>query len=72
MAQRQVERLARVKAERDSAVAEASLRRLEDVARGNENTMPVLLECVEAYATLGEICDVLRGVFGEHGEFGEL
>ena len=72
LAQRQVERLARVKAERDSAVAEASLRRLEDVARGNENTMPVLLECVEAYATLGEICDVLRGVFGEHGEFGEL
>ncbi len=71
-AQRQVERLAGVKAERDSAVAEASLRRLEDVARGNENTMPVLLECVEAYATLGEICDVLRGVFGEHGEFGEL
>ena len=71
-AQRQVERLARVKAERDNAVTEASLRRLEEVARGNENTMSVLLECVEAYATLGEICDVLRGVFGEHGEFGEL
>ena len=42
---------------------------IEEVARGKENTMPALLECVEAYATLGEMCDVLRGVFGEQKEF---
>ena len=43
----------------------ASLKRLEDVARSTENTMPGILACVEAYASIGEICDVLRGVFGE-------
>ena len=37
-------------------------------ARGSENTMPAILECVEAYATVGEISDVLRKVFGEQRE----
>ena len=49
--------------------AKRNLKRLEEVARGQENTMPLFIECVEAYATLGEICDVLRGVFGEQKEF---
>ena len=48
---------------------EASLARLEEVARGSENTVPAILECVEAYATVGEIADVFRGVFGEQREF---
>ena len=43
--------------------------KLEEVAKGKENTMSVFIECVEAYASLGEICGVLRKVFGEQKEF---
>ena len=66
---RQLDRLATVRKERDDAAVEATLRRLEDVARGAENTVPAILECVEAYATVGEIADVFRSVFGEQQEF---
>ncbi|MFQ5987336.1 MAG: methylmalonyl-CoA mutase, partial [Dehalococcoidia bacterium] len=69
VAQKQKERLAQVKQNRDNARVGSALRRLEEAARGGENTMPVLLECVEAYATVGEMSDVLRGVFGEQKEF---
>jgi methylmalonyl-CoA mutase N-terminal domain/subunit len=69
---RQLERLAAVRRDRDGASAQASLRRLESVARGSDNTMPAVLECVESYATLGEISDVFRGVFGEHRESSSL
>ena len=63
----QVDRLRRVRAERDTAQAKQALRRLEDAARSPSATiMPSILECAEAYATLGEICDTLRGVFGEY------
>jgi methylmalonyl-CoA mutase N-terminal domain/subunit len=65
----QLERLARVRRERDGSEVQASLKRLEEVARGSENTVPAILECVEAYATVGEIADVFRGVFGEQREF---
>jgi methylmalonyl-CoA mutase N-terminal domain/subunit len=65
---RQLERLRRVRNERDGAVSERTLQRLTDAAADPaSNTMPAILECVEAYATLGEICDALRGVFGEYG-----
>ena len=67
--QSQLRRLARVRSERDDSRVEASLARLEEVARGSENTAPAILECVEAYATVGEIADVFRGVFGEQREF---
>ena len=63
---RQRERLCRVRAERDGAQAEAALRRLEDASRGSENVMPYLLEAVNAYCTLGEICGAMRRVFGEY------
>ena len=66
---KQLDRLARVRRERDNGAVEAALRRLEDVARGDENTLPIILDCVEAYATVGEISDVFRGVFGEQQEF---
>ena len=69
VAQEQKERLAQVKQNRDNAEVGSALRRLEEAAQGTENTMPVLLECVEAYATVGEMSDVLRGVFGEQKEF---
>ncbi|MDO8634635.1 MAG: methylmalonyl-CoA mutase family protein, partial [Dehalococcoidia bacterium] len=61
--QKQKARLARVKAERDNIQVKAALKKLDEAARSKENTMPPILEAVEAYATLGEICDVLRGVF---------
>jgi methylmalonyl-CoA mutase N-terminal domain/subunit len=65
---RQVERVKRVRRERDEAPALAALARLRDVAISSDNTVPAILECVEAYATVGEIADVLRGVFGEQQE----
>ncbi|HEY7676169.1 MAG TPA: methylmalonyl-CoA mutase family protein [Candidatus Methylomirabilis sp.] len=64
----QVERLQRVRAGRDGAAAERALDRLADAARGGDNLMPTILEAVKAYATLGEVCHRLRGVFGEHQE----
>ena len=66
---RQVERLKRVRAERDQARVENLLRLLDEAARSDANLMPVLIECVESYVTIGEICRVLRGVFGEQREF---
>ncbi len=69
VARRQRERLAQVKRERDEARVGAALKELEGAAWGTENTMPHFVECVEAYATIGEMCDVLRGVFGEQKEF---
>ena len=66
---RQVDRLNRVRAERDQAKADQMLRLLDDAAKSDANVMPILVECVENYVTIGEICKVLRGVFGEQREF---
>ncbi|MBI2847159.1 MAG: methylmalonyl-CoA mutase family protein [Chloroflexi bacterium] len=66
---KQIEGLNRVRKERDKARVEAGLAMLEKAARGTENTMPIFVECAEAYATIGEMCDVLRGVFGAQREF---
>jgi methylmalonyl-CoA mutase N-terminal domain/subunit len=68
VAKQQTERLRRVRKERDATLAKRCLAQLEEVARGSENTLPVTLECVEAYCTLGEMCDVFRRVFGEQRE----
>jgi methylmalonyl-CoA mutase N-terminal domain/subunit len=65
---RQVERVRRVRAERDAAACASSLARLADTARGNENLLPAIVEAVKAYATLGEISDSLRLAWGEHRE----
>ena len=62
----QVERVRRLRAERDSAAAEASLAEVRRVAAGTGNLMPPILAAVEALATVGEIGDALRSVFGEH------
>ena len=63
----QVERLKTLRRERDNMAVQISLARLADAARSPDaNTIPLMLECVENYATLGEICDVLRQVFGEY------
>jgi methylmalonyl-CoA mutase, N-terminal domain len=66
---RQVDRLNRVRAERDNGKAENLLKLLDEAARSDTNLMPVFIECVENYVTIGEICDVLRGVFGEQREY---
>ena len=62
----QLEQLGKVKSERDGAQVQKTLDRLGEVARGEDNTLPAILECVEAYASIGEICDVLRDVTGEY------
>jgi methylmalonyl-CoA mutase N-terminal domain/subunit len=64
----QKERLARVKRERDTARVAKLLRELQDVARSDENLMPITIECVKAYATEGEIVNALREVFGVYRE----
>src|SRR5216117_1934162 len=66
---RQIDRLNRVRAERDNAKVESLLKLLEDAARSETKLMPVFIECVENYVTIGEICRVLRGIFGEQREF---
>ncbi len=65
---RQIERVRRVRAERDDAAWEAALGRLEEYARGGENLMPAMIDAVRAYATVGEISDRLRTAWGEHRE----
>jgi methylmalonyl-CoA mutase N-terminal domain/subunit len=62
----QCARLAEVRAKRDQIKVNELLGRLETAARGTESLMPVFIECVEQYITLGEICGVLRGVWGEY------
>jgi methylmalonyl-CoA mutase N-terminal domain/subunit len=64
----QVARVQALRAQRNNAQVQAVLQRLEYAARGSENLMPLLIAAVECYATLGEIADTLRAVFGEHQE----
>jgi methylmalonyl-CoA mutase N-terminal domain/subunit len=66
--QAQVERVRAVRARRDQERAEAALVQLEDGARGTANLLPRILECVEAYVTVGEISHRLRRVWGEYHE----
>ncbi len=66
--QAQIERVRRVRAERNTAVAMAALDQVEQAARSGENLMPPIIAAVEAYATLGEIADRMRAVFGEYKE----
>jgi methylmalonyl-CoA mutase N-terminal domain/subunit len=64
----QLARLAELRQTRDNARVAATLNTLKDVARGTGNTMYPLLDCVRAYATVGEMCDALREVWGEYEE----
>ena len=65
---RQVARLERVRRERDNERVGSALEALRQAAKGTGNTMPTILDCVRAYATLGEIMGVFREVFGEYRE----
>lgn len=62
----QIERIDKTKRERNNEKVKSILSQLRHVAEHEENLMPVFLQAVSAYATLGEICDVLREVFGEY------
>ena len=66
----QIARLKQVKAERNQAAVDAALAKVEAAARGTDNLMPPVLEAVKAYATLGEVSDVFRKVWGAYREGG--
>jgi methylmalonyl-CoA mutase, N-terminal domain len=67
--ERHLERLRRVRRERDQTAVADALQRFENAARdARENLMPYIIEAVRAYATLGELCNLLRGVYGEYRE----
>jgi len=67
VAQRQAAKLAKLRQTRDNAAVESALKRLKDDATHPErNICPATIEAVRAYATIGEMCDALRSVFGEY------
>jgi methylmalonyl-CoA mutase N-terminal domain/subunit len=68
VAARQVADLEGVRGRRDQGAVARTLDALERGAAGNANTMPLILDCVKAYVTVGEITDALRGVFGTWDE----
>jgi len=68
VAQRQAVRLRKLRAERSQAEVDRRLGALRSAAKGAENLMPFIFDAVKSYATLGEICDALRDVFGTYEE----
>jgi len=64
----QLEKLAKLKSRRDNGKVQKSLDALRRAAEGKDNTMPFILDAVRAYATVGEICDAFRSVFGSYTE----
>jgi methylmalonyl-CoA mutase N-terminal domain/subunit len=66
--ERQLARLTELKKARDNDAVQRTLDHLRETARGTGNTMPAILDCVRAYATVGEMCDALRQVWGEYEE----
>lgn len=66
VANQQVEKLKKLQETRDQRLVAETLRNLRSVAQTSENIMPSIIEAVKAYATLGEICGILREVFGEY------
>jgi methylmalonyl-CoA mutase, N-terminal domain len=65
----QVAKLAALRQRRDNELVQQRLQALDQAARGSENLMPLIIDAVESYASLGEISDTLRRVFGEQREF---
>lgn len=66
--ERQIAKLQNLRRERDNAKVKDALSKLHDAADKDENLMPKIIEAIKTYATLGEICDVLRNMYGEHRE----
>ncbi len=72
VAERQIAKVNAMKQQRDQKAVDAALAKLKAAAEGEENLMPYLIETVKTYATLGEICGVLREVFGEYKQSGSM
>ncbi len=70
--ERQVARLHKMKEGRDNKAVQEALAKLREAAKGTENLMPYLIDAVKTYATLGEICGVLREEFGEYKQSGSM
>ncbi len=68
--ERQIKRVNAMKAKRDQAAVDKALGELKEACKGEENLMPYLIAAVKTYATLGEICGVMREVFGEYKQDG--
>ena len=68
MVVRAEERVQALRARRDPQPCEAALKRVEDAARSGDNLMPHIMQAVESYATVGEISDTMRRIFGEYKE----
>ena len=68
VARHQVKKLEELRQKRDNAVVQRALESLCSAAATDANLMPFILECVRAYATVGEMCEVLRKVFGTYEE----
>ncbi len=68
IAERQCAKLRRLRAERNNTLVRHNLAALARAAEGTENLIPLILDCVRSYATLGEMCDALRSVYGEYHE----
>lgn len=69
LGKQQAAKVAALRQKRDNELVQQKLRALEQGAAGTENLMPLIIDAVEAYATLGEISDAMRHVFGQQGEF---
>jgi methylmalonyl-CoA mutase N-terminal domain/subunit len=64
----QIERVQRVRATRDQSAWRSALDAVTEAARGRDNLVPPIIQAVDAHATVGEIADAMRAVFGEHRE----
>ena len=65
---KQIEQVRELRVRRDAGPWKEALKKVEDAARSGENLMPRILTAVESYATVGEISDAMRRVFGEYKE----
>ena len=64
----QINRLKNIKNTRDQNAVKTSLAHLKTAAKGTDNLMPYIIDAVKSYASIGEICNVMREVFGEYKE----
>ena len=69
---RQADKLAALRKKRDAAKYDSTMRQVREDAKAGKNMMPSIIEAVKAYATLQEVCDALRGVYGEYREAGSF
>jgi methylmalonyl-CoA mutase N-terminal domain/subunit len=69
VAAKPIERLERVRSGRDSSAVGRTLKAIEEEAHGPANLMPLILDAVRAYASIGEICGSLQRVFGKYSQY---